>query len=221
MQPEQFLPLVQNPYEAIEKVAALKELAHQYPYFQIAHTLIAKAAYDSNEPSTSYVVQKAAIHATDRDHLRALLEETPPFTRQLEQEAITPVEEQSASPQAASADEHDFINSYIDHLRKREAHQITRKKVLDQLDIIQSFLDQNIQFKPQSLSEDAVLQVQPDLTQESTKLHEGLITENLAQVFRQQGNLARAIEVYNQLKLKFPEKSTYFDNFIKQLDPDN
>lgn len=43
------------------------------------------------------------------------------------------------------------------------------------------------------------------------------ITETLAQIHRQQGNLNKAIEIYKKLILKNPEKSTYFAAQIQEL----
>jgi tetratricopeptide (TPR) repeat protein len=38
----------------------------------------------------------------------------------------------------------------------------------------------------------------------------GLVTETLARIYEQQGNYAKAMEAYNRLALKYPEKSAYF-----------
>jgi Arc/MetJ-type ribon-helix-helix transcriptional regulator len=44
-----------------------------------------------------------------------------------------------------------------------------------------------------------------------------VISETLAKLYQQQGKIARAIEVYEQLKLLFPEKISYFEAQIASL----
>lgn len=38
----------------------------------------------------------------------------------------------------------------------------------------------------------------------------GLVTETLARIYEQQGNISKAMEAYRRLALKYPEKSAYF-----------
>ncbi len=49
----------------------------------------------------------------------------------------------------------------------------------------------------------------------------GLVTETLARIHIQQGNLDKAIEIYRKLSLNFPEKSGYFAAQIKKLSTEN
>lgn len=52
----------------------------------------------------------------------------------------------------------------------------------------------------------------------SAKEHEDLISETLARIYAQQGNLRKAIETYRKLSLKIPEKSGYFAALIQELE---
>jgi hypothetical protein len=44
-----------------------------------------------------------------------------------------------------------------------------------------------------------------------------LVSENLAKIHARQGNTAKALQIYQQLKLKYPEKSSYFEAQIQTL----
>ena len=56
-----------------------------------------------------------------------------------------------------------------------------------------------------------------DFSENSTQLHDALLTESLAQLRYQQGDSAGAKAIYDKLKLKFPEKNAYFTQLIAAL----
>ena len=47
--------------------------------------------------------------------------------------------------------------------------------------------------------------------------NENIVTETLAKVYADQGNISKAKSIYEQLILKFPEKKSYFASLIKNL----
>ncbi len=49
----------------------------------------------------------------------------------------------------------------------------------------------------------------------------GLVTETLARIHIQQGNIEKAIEIYRKLSLSFPEKSAYVAAQIEKLSTEN
>lgn len=55
------------------------------------------------------------------------------------------------------------------------------------------------------------------LAEESIQSNTGIVSETLAKVFVAQGKKERAIEIYLNLSLKFPEKKAYFADLIKSL----
>jgi len=56
-----------------------------------------------------------------------------------------------------------------------------------------------------------------DLAKLSLIEHEDFVTETLAKVYEQQGNLPRAVKIYEQLIVKYPEKKSYFAAQIFKL----
>lgn len=214
MKTKYLLSLLRYPHKILpEHVSNLQDLAQRYPYFQTAYALLAKAAHDQGHATAKQAIQLAAIHATDRSHLKALLEGTSPF----EVPSTAPDEPLPSAAEQASVDDYDFINGYINAIRQRDEHPITKQKSLAQLHIIQDFMQKGGQFKPQPLPTMPDEDFQRDLTQESTAFHDDLATENLARVLVQQGKLTRALEIYDHLLLKFPEKKTYFTTLIEEI----
>jgi tetratricopeptide (TPR) repeat protein len=55
-----------------------------------------------------------------------------------------------------------------------------------------------------------------DISEKSTEEKDEFMTETLADLYVQQKNYQKAIEIYNKLILKFPEKKTYFAIQIKK-----
>ena len=60
---------------------------------------------------------------------------------------------------------------------------------------------------------------QADLSVRSTRAEPDLVSENLARIFIRQGKTARAIEIYEKLMVKQPEKMAYFAAQIQSLQP--
>lgn len=56
-----------------------------------------------------------------------------------------------------------------------------------------------------------------NMAQKSVVDNEEIVTETLAKVYANQGNISKAIHIYEQLILKNPEKKSYFASLIKNL----
>ncbi|MDK2977424.1 MAG: hypothetical protein PWP52_138 [Bacteroidales bacterium] len=82
----------------------------------------------------------------------------------------------------------------------------------DDNDLIARFIAEKPRIKPKEVTDH-----QKDISRESTKEDDDLLTETLIKVYIAQGYIEKAIKSYEKLSLKYPEKSTYFANQIKEL----
>ncbi|MBO2007515.1 hypothetical protein [Hymenobacter negativus] len=86
------------------------------------------------------------------------------------------------------------------------------------LDLINNFLK-----RQPRLTRPAMLPPAPggqtDLSVRSTRAEPDLVSENLARIFVRQGKIARAVEIYEKLMVKQPEKMAYFAAQIQSLQP--
>ena len=89
------------------------------------------------------------------------------------------------------------------------------KGKVDQNEIIDEFIKKNPSIKTQT-SNPAKTKVL-DLSAGSLKMKEELVTENLATIYIKQGRNDKAIEVYQKLIWKYPQKKTYFAAQIQEL----
>jgi hypothetical protein len=227
MQAEQLVNLVHQPCN-INKAALqeLKQVVHQYPYFQLAYTLIAKGVYDQDPPKAQHEIQIAAVYAPDRNHLKLLLEDKLGYAKLAEVQQVQqatngllgaskPVNQPvTETPQA------EFINSYITNIYAKQAKQVTNKRSLTQLNIIDSFIKQGGKLRAVNIKDMSMEDAPADLTKDATDFHDGLLTESLARVMVQQGNVGRAIDIYKRLQRKFPEKRAYFLALSEKLKKD-
>lgn len=83
-----------------------------------------------------------------------------------------------------------------------------------QADLIDKFISANP--KIEQRVEKSVLPVE-DLAQPSVEEKGGFVTETLARIYINQGYYSKAIEIYEKLSLKFPEKSSYFATQIEKV----
>jgi hypothetical protein len=104
----------------------------------------------------------------------------------------------------------------IEQIKRKEKKEILDEKKKEQIDIIKSFSKREI--KLATIKELENFQKQSDLSENSTQLNPNLLSESYAKLLAKQGKNKKAKEIYQKLMVKFPNKSTYFANLIKELE---
>jgi hypothetical protein len=80
--------------------------------------------------------------------------------------------------------------------------------------LIRKFIETEPQIsKPQKASFYSAV----EMARKSTEERDDIVSETLASVYAQQGDIARATRIYQKLCLLYPEKSSYFAALIKNL----
>lgn len=87
----------------------------------------------------------------------------------------------------------------------------------NQIEIIEKFIaeDPRIDIKQKAAAESEPKQ--EDLAEKSLKAPDTFITETMANLMLKQGKTKKAIDIYQKLSLKFPEKSAYFASQIEKV----
>jgi hypothetical protein len=88
-------------------------------------------------------------------------------------------------------------------------------KTLSQSELIDKFIIANPRIEPIKEVPRFTL---TDISKPFTEMEGGLVTETLARIYINQAYYSKAIDIYEKLSLKFPEKSSYFASQIKLVE---
>jgi len=207
----QFLELIQKA-DQLEKADYLliQKVQKNFPFFYISHALSTRFEVKNQDsiPSLTF----AAVTSADRAWLKNWLYQ--PLETQVPQ-ADTMVSEKeedtsSLKSKKRAAPKDDLIES----IRRKEKKEILDSKKREQIDLIKAFSKKEI--KLATIKEIEANQNNVNLADGSTSLNEGLMSETFAKILLQQSKKAQAIEIYEKLALKFPEKRAYFADLIEK-----
>ena len=211
MNATQFLELIQKA-DRLEKADYLliQKVQKNFPFFYISHALSTRFEVKNQDsiPSLTF----AAVTSADRVWLKNWLYQ--PLETQVQQvEPITSEKEEDTStskPKKRAAPKDDLIES----IRRKEKKEILDTKKREQIDLIKAFSKKEI--KLATIKEIEANQNNENLADASTNLNDGVISETFAKILLQQSKKAQAIEIYEKLALKFPEKRAYFADLIEK-----
>ncbi|MDQ1088528.1 hypothetical protein [Siphonobacter sp. SORGH_AS_1065] len=230
MQRDTFSYLVTNPSElSSDDLVYLEQLVEHYPFCQTGHVLLAKG-YTHDSKSAEASLRKAAAYALSRNALRKFMEgdfpqststtdQALPFTRRHAREVVEvstkPFFEEINPVQALRG--LDYSEVLLKKNEEKPETEPQESNPLDQLSIIDRFIQAEPRIGPLRAKLGQPEEIQVDLAQKPQQSHSTPVTEAYAKVLARQGKTEKAIEVYEKLQLKFPEKKTYFAEKIEAL----
>jgi hypothetical protein len=203
-----------------------RALAERYPYcssIQVLYTLLLQAG---NDHEFSLQLKKSAAYASSRKKLKELLETIPvapalgfamtddrrPMINEIPQtdngKLITTDDQQPAGDEQR-------LRSDGERMTENEQQEKAEGQppVFSKEAIIEKFIREEPKISPPratffTASESAIRSSTDDA---------GIVSETLARLYFEQGNIAKAIQIYEKLSLLFPEKSSYFADQIKKF----
>jgi tetratricopeptide (TPR) repeat protein len=230
MTKDELMILLRDPGQTGQAVDDLNRLIEGNPYFHTGHQLYLKGLQQTDERRMAHQLRKTALSVRDRGVLFNYLNRPSAF-RQQPLPADYPAGDTSTTfaPSHISALPEAGIHNFQcahpepDMLllnspntsggwQNSEEHDVVAEKTKSTSSdvLIDSFLESN----PKIIPNDSTFQVDLSGSLQETQ---DVATETLADIYATQGHKNKAIEIYEHLILKYPEKHIYFAAQIERL----
>ena len=225
MNASQFLELIQKA-DQLEKAdyLLLNKVQKNFQFFYLSHSLSTRFELKNEESSSSLPL--AAVTSVDRIWLKNWLLQ-PLGSKKKEEEGgsgeKSALENTGTATKDTAGDHPEKVkvkkreapkDDLIESIRRKEKKEILDLEKRAQIDLIKEFSKKEI--KLATIKEIEANKNNENLASASTNLNEGLISETFAAILLRQGKKEMAIEIYEKLVLKFPEKRAYFADLIKK-----
>jgi hypothetical protein len=211
MDPVQFLELLETPFNLDpERMKELKHLSEKHPYCQLLAYLNSRYLLEQNHPDFQNSSRQCYVLAVNRKMFRDYitgklnpLRPKPVSLKLYDEDDLT--KQNNESENSGSNTFSKPKNSY-----NLPTFSPAFKKPYEHL------IDKFIKEEPR-ISAPTKDFPKENLAEKLNHKQQELVTETLAKVYLQQGFVADAIDIFEKLSLKNPEKSSYFAKIIRNL----
>jgi tetratricopeptide (TPR) repeat protein len=236
-----FLKIMEN-YGSIDSgtTTEIGEIVALFPYFHTAHLLLLKGLHSNSDVRLANQLKNSAIQIADREKLYNLLHSTgEQFLFDTGKEEIPDLvlsdkSETEIDPAENLQDKKESIENILENvpeinslleldLEKNIADppqteiivtpQRTEPSTLSPDDLIERFIINNPRIEPNREKKEMPVEDRSVPTYEE----EGFVTETLARIYISQGYYSKAIDIFEKLSLKYPEKNSYFATQIEKI----
>ena len=216
-----------------DQFESLKKVLEQHPNFHWVRAHYLKAVQALDPESFDKNLSHTAIATFDRELLYEFVEtqtqplkqtESKPNTKDesvvvpeenqktvKEEIKLQPKEEEQEVNSLQSEPENMRFSEWAGYLKARKAPE-KQLKLNDKFELIDSFLSKQGKIIPDKSATN-----KEDLSEKSWTASDELMTETLAKVFVKQKKYNNALEAYQILGLKYPEKNSFFADQIKEI----
>jgi tetratricopeptide (TPR) repeat protein len=193
----------------------LKELTGRYPAFEAGWILYLKNLKNLNDSSFDQELIHIAIRIQDRRKLYLFLNEKSSETDIIESTDNEPEAGKSLHfKDLIIPSEYQLEKMITQEELPGEAVRTIQEKSGKKISLIEKFLEVQPKMPPINEPKSG----SPMESQSQTEdVSDDLVTETLAMIYSQQGYYKKAIQIFEKLSLKYPEKSTYFAGHIEKI----
>ena len=200
----------------------LEELTEKYPNFHLIKAYYLKAVQKLKPENFDKTLSYTSISTYEREILYEFIE--TPFNNkstllnsQIQEDVFDKQDNQKEDEESFDIENSGKVSetlTFSDWVTYLKKHQEQKKSssIDDKFDLIDSFLsNKEKRFDPQ------IPYKSEDLSEKSWIATDELMTETLAKVFVKQKKYDKALEAYQILGLKYPEKNSFFALRIKEI----